>query len=92
MPAISADYDFSVLIPWGTSLTNNLPDYEGDPGARPLSDEQAQQIGIGHDGMWFFPLGRGSSRGLLAINHEFGTNSTVLGKASPESLEDVMTS
>ncbi len=92
VPAISADYDFSVLIPWGTSLTNNLPDYEGDPGARPLSDEQAQQIGIGHDGMWFFPLGRGSSRGLLAINHEFGTNSTVLGKASPESLEDVMTS
>ena len=92
LPAISADYDYQVLIPWGTSLTHNVPDYSGAPDARPGAAEQAQQIGIGHDGMWFFPFRRSSTRGLLAINHEFGTNSTVLGKAAPESLADVMTS
>ncbi len=92
LPAISPDYDYQVLIPWGTSLTHNVVDYSGAPDARPSAGEQAQQIGIGHDGMWFFPFRRSSTRGLLAINHEFGTNSTVLGKAAPESLADVMTS
>ncbi|HBX71357.1 MAG TPA: phosphatase, partial [Halieaceae bacterium] len=55
VPAISPDYDYQVLIPWGTSLTNNVTDYSGDPLVRPTAEEQAQQVGIGHDGMWFFP-------------------------------------
>ncbi|WP_027949555.1 PhoX family protein [Haliea salexigens] len=92
VPAISPDYDYQVLIPWGTSLTNNVTDYSGDPLVRPTAEEQAQQVGIGHDGMWFFPFRRSSNRGLLAINHEYGTNGTVLGKADPETLADVMTS
>ncbi|MGH8166241.1 MAG: hypothetical protein ACREQ1_03330, partial [Woeseiaceae bacterium] len=55
----------------------------------PMAAAQAEQIGIGHDGMWFFPFGKkrsdgrsfGSSRhGLLALNNEFGTNTHVLGK------------
>src|SRR5690606_21067051 len=66
----------------------------------PRSADQAKQIGIGHDGMAFFPLrkGRGrfayesSTRGLLCVNHEFGTNQHVLGKPAPESLEDVRVS
>src|SRR5690606_39465154 len=36
--------------------------------------EQAQQIGMHHDGMHFFPLGNGrerSRRGRLVINHEY---------------------
>ena len=49
------------------------------------------QIGIGHDGMWLFPEGGGSSNsdGMLCINHEFGTNAHVLGKPFPENLDDV---
>jgi len=103
LPAISPDYQFQVLIPWGDSL---------DPTATPFSypptaDEQARRIGIGHDGMWYFPLdqrrhglggafpaqrhGERSELGLLCINHEFGTTSHVLGKPLPESLDDVRT-
>lgn len=89
IPTISADYEYQVLIPWGTPLQPGGPEYDGDPNTRPTAAEQTQQIGIGHDGMWFFPIGRSNDHGMLAINHEFGSNSTVLGKSSPESLEDV---
>jgi secreted PhoX family phosphatase len=89
-PSISADYEYQVLIPWGEPLQPGGPVYNYPPN----SADQAQQIGIGHDGMWFFPLDRGRSNrhGMLAINHEFGTNPHVLGKGAPESLEDVRTS
>lgn len=102
VPSISEDYEYEVLIPWGTPLEPGATQtYNGDPDARPTAQQAAQQIGIGHDGMWFFPQGtqllehpaRGkvlSSRsGMLCINHEFGGNTHVLGKAVPESLEDV---
>ncbi|ANV89960.1 PhoX family protein [Picosynechococcus sp. PCC 8807] len=89
VPSISSDYQYQVLIPWGTPIQPGGPEYNGDPNTRPTADEQAQQIGIGHDGMWFFPLGNNNDHGLLAINHEFGINEHVLGKADPASLEDV---
>ncbi len=89
VPAISADYQYEVLIPWGTPIQPGGPSYDGDPTTRPTAAQQAQQIGIGHDGMWFFPMGDGNQRGMLAINHEFGRNPHVLGKPAPESLEDV---
>jgi secreted PhoX family phosphatase len=89
VPTISSDYQFDVLIPWGTSLQPGGPEYNGDPNTRPTATEQAQQVGIGHDGMWLFPMGNRNDRGILAINHEFGTNEHVLGKESPESLDDV---
>ena len=97
MPAISPDYEYQVLIPWGTPLEPGGPEFSYPPNA----DDQAQQIGIGHDGMAYFPLGNsdgksagehGSNHGMLAINHEFGTNSHVLGKDAPESLDDVRAS
>jgi secreted PhoX family phosphatase len=95
MPLVSSDYEYDVLIPWGDPLEPSGPAYveRGN-----TADEQARQIGIGHDGMYFFPLKddiergkmrRMNQRGLLAINHEFGTNPHVLGKDAPESLEDV---
>lgn len=96
-PTISPDYEFSVLIPWGEPLEPGGPEYCYPPSAK----DQAQQIGIGHDGMWFFPFIRrnrnghrveSNRRGMLAINHEFGRNSTVLGKSAPESLKDVRVS
>jgi len=104
VPSISYDYEYQVLIPWGTPLEPGATEeYKGDPETRPTSKQATKQIGIGHDGMWFFPRGFGrgrgknsshgelasSSSGMLCINHEFGTNFHVLGKEMPESLEDV---
>lgn len=89
-PAIAAEYEYDVLIPWGSPLQPGGPSYDGDPNSRPSSTDQLEQIGIGHDGMWFFPMAEdGNNHGMLAINHEFGTNFHVLGKDVPESLEDV---
>jgi hypothetical protein len=119
-PTISDDYEFQVLIPWGAPLVPGGPTYNGDPSTRPSSIEQTMQIGIGHDGMWYFPIkhrkhhgwwgkdhkwwddsfgwwgnqhgAEGNSHGLLAINHEFGDNVQVFGRAAPENLEDVRVS
>jgi len=81
-PTIAPEYQWSVLIPWrekldgsGTSFPYGL-----------TSDEQAASIGIGHDGMWYFG---DVNRGMLCINHEFGTTPHVIGKAAPTTLEDV---
>jgi uncharacterized protein len=88
-PSISSDYQYDVLIPWGTPIQPGGPAYDGNPSTRPTAAQQAQQIGIGHDGMHFFPIGNGNDHGILAINHEFGGNSHILGKQAPTSLEDV---
>ena len=93
-PTISPDYQFDVLIPWGEPLEPGGPEFSYPPNAM----DQTRQIGIGHDGMRFFPItqgrfGRGGNQhGMLAINHEFGTNQHVLGKSAPESLDDVRVS
>ncbi|MGI0492569.1 PhoX family protein [Alkalinema pantanalense CENA528] len=89
VPNISADYQYTVLIPWGTPIKDGVPEYDGNPATRPTAVQQAQQIGIGHDGMWFFPMGNSNTSGVLAINHEFGGNTHILGKEAPTSLEDV---
>lgn len=93
VPVISNDYEYQVLIPWGTPIVPGVPEYNGDPNARPFWTEQEQQIGIGHDGMWLFADRDGrklsNSGGILCINHEFGTNSHVLGKPFPENLDDI---
>ncbi|MEL7157749.1 MAG: PhoX family phosphatase [Actinomycetota bacterium] len=83
-PAISPDYTYQVLIPWGTPIQPDGPSFSWPPTS---AADAEQQVGIGHDGMWFFPIGR--RNGLLCVNHEFGRNSHVLGKDAPESLEDV---
>ena len=51
-PAISSDYEYQVLIPGGEPLEPGGPAYQWPPTAA----DQARQIGIGHDGMWFFPI------------------------------------
>jgi len=104
VPTISSDYQYQVLIPWGEPLEPGGPAWQYPPNAA----DQARQIGIGHDGMWFFPLDmdkgrkgkksanskkrKGGWEGMLAINHEFGGNQHVLGKPAPESLADVRAS
>jgi len=58
MVTISKDYEYQTLIPWGTPIQpySGITPYDGDPGRRPTADEQAQMIGIGHDGMFFYPI------------------------------------
>ncbi len=103
MPSIAPEYQYDVLIPWGTPIEPGATEeYTGDPNTRPSALEASRQIGLGHDGMWFFPadfkkFGKfskygyalRSDRGMLCINHEYGTNPHALGKSQPESLEDV---
>ncbi|MDT8406694.1 MAG: PhoX family phosphatase [Methylococcales bacterium] len=51
-PAISVDYQFDIILPWGDPLEPGGPSFQW-----PLdAGQQARQIGIGHDGMWFFPF------------------------------------
>ena len=99
IPQISRDYRYKVLIPWGDPLEPSGPEYSYPPNAA----DQARQIGAGHDGMWFFPMedkkGKQSNKhGMLAINHEFGRNTTLLRdefdmpKRTPTTLEEVRTS
>ncbi|HID45599.1 MAG TPA: PhoX family phosphatase [Chromatiaceae bacterium] len=94
MPAISPDYQYQVIIPWGEPIEPSGPAFNYPPNAK----DQAEQIGIGHDGMTYFPLKKGkfkrggNKNGMLVINHEFGRNTHVLGKSDPDSLEDVRTS
>jgi secreted PhoX family phosphatase len=64
-------YTAEVLFAWGDPVSAG-PVFRADASA--TSTEQAQQAGMHHDGMHFFPLPAGSrsaSRGLLAINHEY---------------------
>lgn len=96
MPTISPDYEYQILIPWGTPIEPGATtEYKGDALTRPTANEAALQTGLGHDGMWFFPSNQrysnrpSSNKGMLCINHEFGTNNHALGKSDPESLEDV---
>jgi len=56
LPQISRDYSYQVIIPWGTPIEPGATvEYKGDPDRRPTAKESALQVGIGHDGMWYFP-------------------------------------
>ncbi|MEL6363342.1 MAG: PhoX family phosphatase [Pseudomonadota bacterium] len=105
LPTISSEYKYQSFIPWGTPITPGATTpYEGDPNTRPTPEQAALQIGIGHDGMAFFPadhhygeegvlgFGRSSTAGMLCVNHEFGRNTHVIGKLEPENLDDVRVS
>ena len=58
VPRISPDYRYDVLIPWGDPVQPGGPAYSYPPSAA----DQMDQIGIGHDGMWFFPKATKKSR------------------------------
>jgi secreted PhoX family phosphatase len=77
VPRISDDYVYEVILPWGD----------------PIAPGSLDTLGIGHDGMAYYPLGNSSKTrnayGLLVLNHEYGDNTIVLGKALPGGLADV---
>ena len=83
MPTIAPEYTYSVLAPWREKLDGSGTSfaYSGFTAA-----QQEQSVGIGHDGMWYFG---DEQSGLLCLNHEYGTNQHVMGKANATSLDDV---
>jgi secreted PhoX family phosphatase len=68
---VAPGYTARPFLPWGTPITGSYPAFQ--PGSN-TADEQAQQMGMNHDGMHYFALGRGprgSERGLLVLNQEY---------------------
>ncbi|SFL26140.1 PhoX family protein [Geodermatophilus ruber] len=72
-------YTARPFIPWGTPILGSFPAFapgtaeEGGPAGNTAA-EQAEQIGMHHDGMTYFPLHsgrRGNEHGLLVLNHEY---------------------
>ncbi|GAA2584857.1 PhoX family phosphatase [Actinomadura fulvescens] len=70
-------YTAQVLIPWGTPIRAGGPAFKKD--ASNTAADQAQQIGMHHDGMHYFPMSRGGDSGLLVLNHEY-VDTTLLYK------------
>ena len=76
---VPTGYSATPFIPWGTPILGSFPAFV--PGSRDAgvaggntAAQQAQQIGMHHDGMHYFPIQRGpkgNARGLLAVNHEY---------------------
>jgi hypothetical protein len=83
MPTIAPEYDYSVLIPWREKLDGSGKSFEY---AGFTAADQAKSIGIGHDGISYFG---DNKKGMLCINHEYGTTPHIMGKPLPTSLDDV---
>jgi uncharacterized protein len=72
---VPAGFKAKPFIPWGTPLTGSYPAFAED--ASNSAQDQAEQLGMHHDGMHFFPIdtqsGKGtrSDHGLLVLNHEY---------------------
>jgi secreted PhoX family phosphatase len=62
-------YSAQVLAPWGTPLNDIAQEWKAD-GTNSAND-QANSLGMHHDGMHYFPLNGSSTDGLLCINHEY---------------------
>lgn len=79
IPTSSADavivpdgYSAQPILSWGDPIVPGGPAFADD--ASNTAAEQEQQLGMGHDGIKYFPLGSGrdsSTNGLLALNHEY---------------------
>lgn len=68
-------YRVQVILPWGEPITGRYPVFDA-LGATNSAEDQAQQMGMNHDGMHFFPAldqdGQPrSDEGLLVMNHEY---------------------
>ncbi|HSM27468.1 MAG TPA: PhoX family phosphatase [Thioalkalivibrio sp.] len=63
-------YKAQVLIPWGTPIAGDYPEYDGVSGNS--GAEQEQQVGSHHDGMHYFPMADDpNGHGILCVNHEY---------------------
>lgn len=91
--AVAAGYSAYVLAPWGTPLNSKANPWK--PDGSNSSTDQANAMGMHHDGMHFFPIGGRSDDGLLAINFEYidpaalhpnGPTTTANGKRPAEEV------
>ena len=85
---VPPEYEVQLLYKWGepTGLPGAMPAWK--PDASNTAADQAQQAGMHHDGMHFFPLGNDGRRGLLVMNHEYTDESLLHADgARPGSLE-----
>ncbi|MDR2307281.1 MAG: PhoX family phosphatase [Paucimonas sp.] len=66
---VAPGYSAYVIAPWGTPLTALGNPWKAD--GSNTSADQANAMGMHHDGMHFFPINGSSDDGLLAINFEY---------------------
>jgi secreted PhoX family phosphatase len=77
---VPPEYTWEVVNAWGDPIVAGGPEFKHD--ASQSAADQAKQAGMGHDGMHFFPLPKGSKNsdhGLIAINFEY-TDDGILHK------------
>ncbi len=87
---VPSNYVATAILPWGDPIHPGGPRWNG---SKNTAQEQEQQIGMHHDGLQFFPLTPGNStRGLLAINHEYVSPMELLGATQIEPLDSAHTS
>ncbi len=74
-------YTAMPLAPWGepVGIAGRMPAFKMD--GSNTAEDQAVQMGMHHDGLAFFPL-QGSTRGLLAINHEYTDDACCMSAVS----------
>ena len=77
-------YVAEVIAPWGEPIgvPGNMPAWRTD--VTNSAADQAVQMGMHHDGIHFYPLEGSSTRGLLAMNHEYSDD----GLLHPGGLAD----
>jgi len=83
-------YSSITFLPWGTPITGSYPEYKAD-GTNTGADQE-QQVGMHHDGLYFFPIdqkagGNSSTEGLLVMNHEY-INQSALHANGPTNAGD----
>ncbi|MEJ2765364.1 PhoX family phosphatase [Photobacterium sp. MCCC 1A19761] len=66
---VADGYTAQVLAPWGTPLNGIAQAWQND-GSNTAMD-QANAVGMNHDGLHFFPLNGSATEGLLCVNHEY---------------------
>lgn len=65
--SVPKGYRTQVLAAWGEPVSGSGAAFsQGSSGA-----DQANQVGMHHDGMHFYPINGSSTDGLLVINHEY---------------------
>lgn len=80
-------YTYDVLVPWGTPLLKNAPDFAED--ASNTAADQEKQVGFNHDGLHYFPLlpgVLGNRHGLLVLNHEYTDASQIYTAAEGSTI------
>lgn len=81
-------YSARILAPWGTPLNDLAQEWKADGSNSAL--DQANSLGMHHDGMHYFPLDESSNDGLLCINHEY-VDQQALHPVGPTSVNGLRT-